>query len=178
MESSKTTPAILIKFTYVVVLVKLVIFLVHNFLIGALLLGVIGVQSSKFNDFHHFSPLNNSVTVCSYWTKLIYRIALSLTNIFLVHNFLIEALLLGVIGVQISKFNDFHHFSPMNNSVTVCWYGTKLTYRLALSLGNIFLVHKFLIGALLLGVIGVQSSKFNDFHHFSPMNNSVTVCWY
>ena len=71
MESSKTTPAILIKFTYVVVLVKLVIFLVHNFLIGALLLGVIGVQSSKFNDFHHFSPLNNSVTVFSYWTKLI-----------------------------------------------------------------------------------------------------------
>ena len=47
----------------IVVLVMLVISLVHNFLIGALLLGVIGVQSSKFNDFHYFSPLNNSVTV-------------------------------------------------------------------------------------------------------------------
>jgi len=66
MESSKTTPTILIKFTYVVDLVELVISLVLHFLVEMLLLGVIGVQSSKFTDFHHFSPLNNSVTVCWY----------------------------------------------------------------------------------------------------------------
>ena len=115
-----------------------------------------GSKVSKFNDFHYFSPLNNSVTVCWYETKLTYLIALSLGNIFLVHNFLIGDLLLGVIGDHTSKFDDFHHYSPLNISVTVSWYETKLTYYIALSPGNIFLAHNFLIGDLLLGVIGVQ----------------------
>ena len=121
MGTSKTTHTILIKFTYVVVLVELVISLVHNFLIRVLLLGVIGVQNSKYYDFHQFSPLNNSVTVFSYGTKLTYRIVLSLGNNFLVHNFLIGALLLGVIGVRNSKFNDLEHLlSPVNETTFCC----------------------------------------------------------
>jgi len=72
MGSSETSPTKLLKFTYVVALVALIISVVHHFLIEMLLHGDFWVQSSENDDFWTFLLADNSKPIEPNFIKLTY----------------------------------------------------------------------------------------------------------